>query len=311
MAHTSSKEWLNTNLSRAFPFAESTGGSSKALPSSFLVNGFLLYDCSALGEKVVIDSAFVHCVKCDDQGVRIGITCKASTNEEYPFDDLLFISYGSERNAGIPFMSESNGVILSGKFIVGDARVMERYSGVYELDSSSGELCPSILHDISGLYVSALKVGDVYLTGEVELISGAGIEFSANEETNTLTITNTKYDIGKSTITNDEQLLEAAVKDFGTPIKKINGEYPDADGNFSFIGSTSSLAGYDSIIVSETGNGTVTLELKKDPCVDDDTIDTLSTKLEQLNERCSRINSSQLALDTAVNNLATQLTRIN
>lgn len=310
MAHTSSKEWLNANLSRAFPFAESTGGSSKALPSSFLVNGFLLYDCSALG-KTVIDSAFVHCINCDDQGVRIGITCKASTKEEYPFDDLLFISYGSERNASIPFMAESNGVTLSGKFIVGDAQVMERYSGVYELDSSSGELCPSILHDISGLYVSALKVGDVYLTGEVELISGAGIEFSANKETNTLTITNTKYTISGGTITSDDELLEAAVEAFGTPIKKINDKSPDADGNFSFVGSDSNIDGQDRIIVSETGNGTITLELQKDPCVDDDAIDKLSTKLGQLNERCSRINSSQLALDTAVNNLATQLTRIN
>lgn len=310
MAHTASQEWLNANLSRAYPFAESTGGVVNALPSAFLVNGCLLYDCSGAGKEVTLESAFIHHMTCDDRGVRLGLTCHISTNTNLIFDDLLFISYGAERNATVNFMSELNGVTVSGTFTVGDAKVMERYSGYYDIDETAGALCPSVLHDISGLYVTAIKVGDSYLTGEVELVAGDGIEITADD--GRLVITNTKYTVpdDNQIITADSSLLETVIDTYGRPIKTLNGVSPDEDGNISVV-TSEAAAGGDSIIVGTAGNGTITLELKKDPCVEDGAIESLSEKLGQLNERCSRINTSQLALDNAVNNLATQLTRLN
>jgi hypothetical protein len=303
-----------------------------------LVDACLLYDCDGIGEGVVIDYAWVHSITVTEVGSVLGVSCKASNNTVYIFDELLFISFGSERNATIKFISETSGLSISGSVIVGDPTAVKGLPNYRDMDEDCGLFSPAVLHDISGLYVTAIKIGDSYLSGEVELVAGDGIEFaieSTSTSSHKLTISNTRYtlDADNTKITDDE-LLEAAIEDFGKPILTINGIAPDAKGNISIVspepgstvftapasgGSTEPEsgvctkveAGDDFIIVGNVGAGTITLELKKDPCVEDDTIDELTANVSELNARCARINSSQLTLDNAVNNIATQLTRLS
>ena len=318
MAHVASLEWLNANLSRAYPFDTSTGGASKALPSQFLVNGCVLYDCAAISDEAVVSRAYISTVSCSDTGVTLSLTCELSTGNKVNFDSLLFISYGADRNSTIKFLAESSGMSLSGSFTVGDATTMKSRPILSELSIAEGLLDPGVVHDISGLYVSAIKVGGTYLSGEVELVAGEGIEFETEQTSSggKLIISNTRYQLPQENlvIRSDADLLAEALEIYGEPIRSINSSiFPDESGNISIVTpseTSEGTEGTEDIVVGTVGEGTITLMLKKDPCVEDGTIEKLSEQIQSLNERCSILNAAQINLDNAVNGVATQLTRL-
>lgn len=312
MSNLFSMEWLNANLSRAYPLDDSTGGAEGTLPSSLLVDAKILYD------SVEIYDAYISHVSITEVGWTLSISCmyRSTDGTEQPavFNDLVAVPYDTERNGVVKFAGAVDGVAISGSITVGDATAIAHWSPETDLDISNGRLAVPVLVHMDELCVTAIKVGNTVLSGTVELVAGPGISFTVDESTNTLVIENYNYAIpeGNLDVVDDNSLIDNLVSRYGRPITSINGVAPGNLGDISFLVPVTEAEDTDyHIAVDSAGPGTVSLKLHVDPTVDAGVIDSLSEGLEQLNERASRLDTGIKEVDTAINGVATQLTRLS
>lgn len=300
---TSAKEFCNANMSKAYPLAYTTGGESGTLPSSFLVDAMLLVD--GIHESTV--SAYISKVEVTLSGVYLSLIVVG--NSSYVFDRLVFIPTSTELFAKLTFLGSSGSVSVYGSVRVGDISSILSWPPETALTQTNGTLDETVLENVTGLFVSGLEVGGEVLTGQVTLIAGDGIELSVNG--NTVTITNARYTLTGSTITNDSELLAQALSMYGNPVRTINGIRPNSTGDISIVVPATDSDNFHFIKAESTGeDGTVVLSIAKDPCADNDTVENLMENVSQLNIRCSRIDEGIKALDNALNNISVQVTRL-
>jgi hypothetical protein len=318
MAHTYAQEWLNANLSRSYPLADEVGGQTNTLPCTLLVDCRLIHDCHALYD------AYISKLEVSEVGWIASLTFTAVQNDgdsptEYTADRLIAVPYDTERNGKISFNQSigTTGISIAGSVIIGKATAVAGLpsSNIYTLADT--KLSPAVITSISGLCIKAIKVGDELFSGVVELVAGDGIELetSVDEATKvtTINITNTKYSPPEANqeITGDAALAKRLVALYGPPITSINGVTPD-EGNIEISYPTASDDGVSlGVVVDNTGVGRLALTLTPDPCIDKEAITTLIGNLSQLNFRADKLDTGIKELDTAINTIATQMTRLS
>lgn len=320
MSNAQSIEWLNANLSRSYPLADEVGGQPNTLPCSLLVDCRLIHDCYALYD------AYISLLEVSEVGWTASLTFTAIQNEgdaaaEHTAERLIAVPYDTERNGKVTFNQSigTTGISIAGSFTIGEATAVAslRSANSYTLDDT--KLSPAVITSISGLCIKAIKVGDELFSGVVELVAGDGIKLETHvDETTkvtTINITNTKYSlpVQNQEITNDDQLVDSLVDRYGIPITSINGVRPNEKGNIDIVYPSESATsdGVSFVVVDGTGAGRLALTLTPDPCVDKDAINTLIGNLDQLNLRADKLDTGIKELDTAINTIATQMTRLS
>ena len=312
MAGIFSVEWLNANMSKAYPFDDTVGGSPEALPSDLLVDGLII------SESPNIASAFVSNVFVGDTGWGLGITVtyreSATETVEVIFNKLIYVPFNAQQFTAVDFDNTVDGYHISGSFTIGNADSIANWPADSSLTSESGELSPAIIHALSGDFIRGIQVGDVTLTGEIELVAGDGIELVVDQDTNSIKIVNTKYQLNDSTdlkITGDKELLAAITSQYGTPIRTICGVLPDDGGNID-IKVPTDLDGSTFVSVERVNSdaGTIVLGLDPNPKLYMSDIEVVVDNLAALNDRASILDAGIKSLDSAINRLATQMTRL-
>lgn len=319
MANTYAQEWLNANLSRSYPLADEVGGQANTLPCTLLVDCRLIHDCYDLYD------AYISRLEVSEVGWTASLTFTAVQNEgdtpaEYTADRLIAVPYDTERNGKVPFNQSigTTGISIAGSFTIGKATAVDSLPNSNVYTSADTKLSPAVITSISGLCIKAIKVGDELFSGVVELVAGDGIELEtsvdADTKVTTINITNTKYSLPEDNldITTDEDLAERLVDTYGPPITSINWVSP-VDGNIDIVYPTQSTEsdGVSFVVVDDIGAGRLALTLTPDPCVDKEAITTLIGNLSQLNLRADKLDTGIKELDTAINTVATQMTRLS
>ena len=331
MATSKSLEWLNSNLSRAYPLDDTTGGSENTLPSQLLTGATIVHNCAE------ITDLYISSIEVTDVGWAISLAFTARLNTgsspaNYTVSRIISVPFNSAMGAEVRFTryaDETSAVVLAGSFTIGVATAVSGLPFVTNFaleDTKLSDLTIVSLYNIGVIDPgtggsnspitegnTVLKVGDVYLSGEVELIAGEGIEFIVDR--NTLEIINTKYSIPEENleIVNDQSLLQQLLEVYGRPVVSINGVKPNeetGDISIAYPKSAEDSVGF-AVNVEDATTGRISITLTPDPCVDAAAIDRIIQNLSQLNIRAGLLDTGIKTVDTAINNVATQLTRLS
>lgn len=307
---TGKYEWLDSNRSKAYPLADTTGGEPGTLPPSLLVDACILSDTPDVRD------VYISKIEVSDVGWMLSITAY------YPggvatFDRVISVAFSSSKNSEAKnLVSSPNGDLnLAVSFTIGDPAAVRDWPAVNKLSLTNGLLSPSTVHDIAGMFITSIRVGSSVLTGSIELIAGDGIDLTVSENKGTgwqIEIANKKYSVptDNTSITSDDSLLTQITSTYGTPVTTING-VPPSNGNINIATPESESSDTQYVVPTSTGTGTISLSLSKNPNVDLSTIENLAENLEQLSLRAIRLDEGVKALDRGLNALATQMTRLD
>lgn len=299
-------EFYNANASKAYPLSQSTGGEPGTLPCGLLVDAYLLVDCV---DNVDSGTFYISKIEVTSTGFMLSISYEDENSNIVDFDRVGYCAFSNSTNCEISFSGYAEDITIAGKFVVGDPLLVKNYPPVTEFTKTNGALSPLVVKSVNGLFITAIKIGDTLLTGDVTIEAGQGIEFEITG--NTVTVTNTKYSLSGGTIYSDAELVQAALSVYGLPIRSINGVCPDSNGNINIVVPTAEDSSnyYVSVTSSDQQSGALVISIAKNPCIAEDTVATLMDNIEQLNFRASRLDAGITALDNQLNNISIQLQR--
>lgn len=331
-----SAEWLDSNKSRSYPFADTCADDSNRIPSSVFTDALFIASVGsaseALSETQNLD-CFVSKIVLGQTSFQVYMTFGKHT-DVFCCDIPYTTKDRTQINVSVEF---SNGDNVSGFFIVGDVSAIKTiHSAVLEPGMSGGKLFEGCIRNIFSSGITGIYVDDVKYTGTIKLVAGDGIKMTVTTEDDITTINlGLDIDLGTSDINTDDALIDALVGDsrLGT-VKTING-VPPVDGNINLlyrqtsnnsnnqnpgptentetaentententeIVSYRAFAGSNhAIILDAILSGGVSLDNMSD------TLDSTASDLSELNERCSRLEGSVSALDDVLSTISVAL----
>lgn len=311
-----SREWLNANMSRAYPFDDRTGGAVGALPGPALVDGFILTTGFEIEEGTAEWVFYVSGIDNTGSSVLLSITA-ARGNDLVVFSNAVAI-HDIDDFAVIEFSAHEDSYTICGSFTVGLASVLRSIPSNTSLSPESAKIAPYIIHRVDGLCVTGIRVGDTLLTGEVTLAAGDGIELVPNGNTIVISALNYQPPPENLAVIDDRTLVTKLVELYGRPVLSVAGVRPNCEtGAIRIQGAsesttTSNASNVDYVVPvpGADGSGVLYLKLDRDPMLDKDYIVTLTTNLTQLDQRLGKVDSTITAVDKVVASVATQLTRL-
>lgn len=307
---TQSREWLNSNTSRAYPLDDLTGGVPGTLPCNALVDGFVLTTGFTDGDYIFYIS------KSENTGKSIILSVTAEdlrSGNTVVFDGAVSIQ-NVEDYGTVEFFAISEDQApktISGAFTVGSKSAIQAMPTA-EYTSAQCMLAPYVIRAVDRLCVTGIRVGDTVLTGEVTIEAGSGVDINADPATGTITISASEYSPPPENmnVTTDGELSAQLLDTYGRPVTSIAGALPDADGNISI----NTLVDVDNnyYIIPERGDvdGVLILRLNRDPRISADFIESLLANTNQLDARIGKVDSTITAVDRVIGSVATQMTRL-
>ena len=322
-----STEWLNANMSRAYPLDDLTGGVPGTLPCNALVDGFIMTTGFTDGDYDFYIS------KSENTGKSLILSIVAesvSGSKSVEFVNAIAI-HEAEDYATVEFYAESEDEspkTLSGTFTIGSRDVVHAIpTANYTVEQT--RIAPYVVRTVDNLCVTGIRVGDQVLTGEVTIEAGSGVDITADHKTGVISISASNYAPPDKNmqIIDDATLAEQLIKSYGQPVTKIAGVTPDEYGSIRINIPTSTtdpdegdsdtptavdLSAAYHYVIPESGDvaGILTLKLAKDPRLADDFIKNLLNNINQLDLRIGKVDSSITAVDRVIGSVATQMTRL-
>lgn len=319
-----SLEWLNQNLSRAYPLDDSTGGMPDTIPCRMLV------DCLLFVENIDRTSVYISALDVNTDSVVLSLVGHTPDGELVAFQKAITLFYTFNFGDQVDFSSTARSgagvsATISGYVIVGDLGSISRATGTYYVSAAAGRLFTGLVIPQIDC-VRSITVGDATLTGDIEIVVGDGVLVSVDG--NTINITADiatiigdlvdPVDLTNKLIVDDAELVDKALSQFGTPITNISGVSPDPNGNIDIspaLWSDGELVEQErnsDHVVPELsgGNNTLTLTLDRDPFLEADTIQNALKNIDQLSIRCNLLDRAQTEMDNAISAAAGRLTRL-
>lgn len=305
------REFLDSNIHRCYPLDTSTITAAKTPSTAMLVDALVVCTGAVNPSALAIGKAVFS-----SSSVKLALYYN-NTILGYIADIPYDTSFGTVVKFHIVTTDPLGSV--TGKLTIGDL-TDALDTGVVEYGYAGGKFytgCCITLSDIDGIH--GIQVGNTLLTGIITFKEGSGItltpkiingqaciEISANDLKD---ITNASH------IFNDDSLVEAAVNAYGTPIRSINGVYPVAENSAGGnAGNISIQAPSDSTclnIEGQPGTGVITISNQcSEPCCGKEELKVVVDNIGVLNTTVARIEAFQKSLDTSLNTLSTQLTRL-
>lgn len=302
MIHSNSPEWLDYNMSRAYPLDDSTGGVAGTIPCDAFV------DCHLITEGIGDADIYISSIKSTGTAAVISL----ATTSNIEFTDCLYIAFSTESRTPIDVYAESGEAFIHGKITTGNVLALSTLPAVSTYTPEQTKLFKGLIIPVDGLFIRGIRVGDTLLTGDIVIEAGDGIFLSV--EGNTIKISAIAYELPEDNkdITSDDDIINAVVDSYGTPITSINGVEPDESGDISVVEPAEQDTNSDYAVVESTdADGVLLLKLSRDPALAKNTIEALANNYSQLDIRAGTIIESINSLDGALNTLSSQLTRLS
>lgn len=302
-------EWLDSNYHRSYPLDDSADGNG--LPTSFLVDALFLVSDNVDSTNLFISSIFVS-------GDNVQIELSGTVNgSDVNFGTVAIIPFTTAKGSNIAVEIVGEAYTITGNFVVGDVKSMEKVPSILNLSKSSGRIFPGCVRTISDM-LFGIKVNDTIYTGVVTLVAGTGIDIDVEELENetVINIKNSEYELPDENkiIVNDQTLLDNAIKNFGYPIRTICGVPPNINGDITFSTPESGEDADKYVVATGAGAGSIYLTIANDSdefkCIDKSAqIESLGQTLTNLNERAANLDEVLAAIETANSNLSLQISR--
>lgn len=295
-------EFLDDNSHKCYPFAE-----PNELPTDFIVDAKFMVTGNINKNELCIDyieltethiRIFLGIIK-GSSVTSIGrvLTCTKPKNKYEEYSCKL-----------IDNISET---IIEGFITFGTLDSLPKNKNIISL-GATGRLFSGCIIPVTE-WCTGLKINDQIYTGIVEIVSGNGIEFSHMREDgiDKIFINSTGFerpeDLTIDTLT-DKEILEHVAASWGSPIKSISGAVPDAEGNITIAVDKFSTGA----IKLEKGMSTLTIsDTYLDECgVTDQDMERMLNNIVTLNERSSSLETLVQQLETQVNTLSHEVSKI-
>lgn len=302
-------EFLDANAHRFYPLDPAFGSQtalSSALPPALLLD-LRIISTSNLPDNSGTDTTYLSKVVTDGVHARLYLAYKKGGDNPVELGCIATIDAANAPGDRINFQSaEKNpagGVIFEGFLIVGDATVLQQMPPVTTLDEDTGRLYTGCIQHMTK-WAAGLKVGTEILGGVVELVAGAGVE---------LTVLNNTIQIScvgaippeNNIIVSDIDILNTLQEIYGTPITSING-VSITNGNWKICTKES-----EGLVVTAWSDNSITItNTLASACCGQESISMIVDNVAELNERVGLIQSFQNQLDTNLNILSAQMTKL-
>lgn len=307
------KEFLNENANRSYPFSV-----ANAVPTALIVDfGAVVSDLVPDNTGDVEENA-LYINKVVTDGITVGVGLGALIDgTAKDFGTVATISVGQDTNQQVNFKVVSDGMVIEGFVTFGTTLCAPSMPPVITLDATTGLVYSGCLQKLTE-WIMGFKVGDTTLSGVVELVAGPGIEINADQSTGKITITCTgaAVPVGNADIVDDQTLLGEIVSLYGAPITQINGESivtSGGDGAWTIGVVPGDDNPYGNTLQVTTDPETSTIEIadtNATACCTQDQINTLVNNIGELNTRVGTLEGLQTQLETNINTVSTQLTRV-
>ena len=301
------REYLNENAHRYYPFV-----NANEVPTGLILDCCLLTTPNVHNNATKDDAevTYISQLVSDDTSLRIYLKsgtydfgCIAVSDVSQP---LLFGGVVGRRS---DIKYAKDGYIIQGYIVTGDLEyLLPRIPPSITLEASEGLLYTNCIMHMSQ-WLTGIQVGEETLTGLVNLVAGKGINLTVDQTNNTITVSCTGAEIPPDNriIRDDITLLSAITAMYGHPITSINGVPITAGGNWTIA----VLENEGLVVKADAANCAITINNPSaTACCSDTNISTLAANIATLNERVGTIQSFQNQLETNMNVLSTQLTRL-
>ena len=302
------REFLNENIHRSYPFE-----NQNAVPTALIVDFGIIATESVPNNSDNTGTTYINRIVTDGVTVQVGLGFDSGGSTT----DLGFIAtvevdkglYQTKRFQ-LAGTADGSGVVIEGFIVFGDLSIVTSMPPVTTLDATTGKIYAGCIQTMTK-WLAGFKVGDVTLSGVVELVGGDGVEITADMMNNKINVscTGAQSPVGNSVIVDDQTLLSELTARYGTPITTIN------------VSRSGTNAGGDWQIVSDQGDvlaieadsttKSITIkDVSATPCCTDTNLQTLINNIASLNTRAGLLEEAQTQLETNINTVGTQLLRL-
>jgi hypothetical protein len=307
------QEFADEQLHRAYPLVDTADGVDKTetftLPTSLITDIFLcapniagldktkFYIKTVVIRKFFIDIILGYADVTEPLGTFKNIRTDAPLHTTYDFSPSKI----QANNDFTPLF------FMTGQIMIGDATEAVRSLGAYSFFPANTAITP-IRISLGVLNVQYISINGRLFTGVVKLREGANV--SLDVETNTLlngdietviTISASLNPDDQLQLSNDQDVLDALVDQYGVPIQTINGIYPDIDRNFTLLG------GDCTTITPGLNNVTISNPCATPCCNAEESITAILESLSNLNQRYANLINFFNAQSAAINDLQNKL----
>lgn len=280
-----SNDWLWANSQRKYPLFDTVTCQDTlgqfTLPSTFLLDISIAVSADTLGTSLDVSKFRLSSVGSYSNGYVL----------KFSYDSALL------GTATIPRSSHSwglsypvvNSTATIGFVVVGDlADIDSQPAGNWQFDASGGQLqprCATITPaQLSGIQIVNNGVVSKPLTGTVLLEAGTNVEFDVS----TVDETSSVYNVAISAVGNANYTTNCTAAT-ATPIRTINSQTGDANGNFT-------ITGLDCLTVSGTTNGILLKDTCATPCCGSSELSTVQTTLQALSTQYAALKDIYTAV---------------
>ena len=296
-------DWPYENSRRYYPFS-----TVNSVPTQLLLDLRLNATVNLPTNSTEDGVTYISKIVTDGVDVRFYLSADlagASTTIDFGCIATANISQPVGSRVNINYVGQDNGIIFEGYLIIGDLSVLANMPPVTELGATTGALNTICINPMTN-WIAGLTVNGQTYGGVVTLVAGPGVTITPDGNTLLITCTGA-IPIANTLIQSDEDILREITNDFGVPITSINGEAITSGGEWTIITKESEGLSVDpdndthSITISN-GNAAA--------CCTQDDIAVLVDNIEALNQRAGILQSFQTQLETNLNILSAQVSRI-
>lgn len=306
------REYYNENAHRYYPFV-----NANQVPTGLILDFCLLATTNLPNNATTADTSITYISQLTTDGTQLRVYLSATTSTDGVIDFGCIATadvYTPLVVGGVPgrrseIAYAANGYVFQGYIITGDLeRLLPSMPASIPLDAVTGRLYTNcILHMTK--WMTGIQVGDETLTGLVNLVAGDGIDLTVDQATNTVTVSCVGASVPpeNAVIVSDSKLLENITNTYGYPITRINGVPITSGGDW-----TIAVRPDEGLVVTADGlnhNISIINQLAQACCSSND-IQTMANNIAALNERVITVQNFLSQIETNVNILSTQLSRL-
>lgn len=302
-------EFLNDNAHRAYPFNASVNDNGVP-PALILDLGIIATEELPNNSDSTDNNNVTYISKIVTDGVHIRFYMSALIGG-VPVDfgcvataDASASPYSRIELATV--VNSSYNIIFEGFIVLGDLSLLTKLPPVITLDAAAGRIYTGCIQHMTQ-WVAGLNVNGQILSGIVTLEAGPGVDFEVDLTTNTVKIgCSGAIPPENSIIIDDTTLLREITNLYGTPISTINSVAVNG-GDWTI--STAEGDGLSVEINNDAHSITITNELAEACCGKED-IEYIVNNISALNERVGILQAFHTQLETNLNSLSAQMTKL-
>ena len=293
-------DWLNENAHRYYPFDPPAGNN---VPTALILD-FGLLATTNLPNNSGSNTTYISQIVTDGTQVRFYLSANIGGSVT-DFGCIAAVDVNATIGLRTDFKYAAQNFVLEGYIITGDLSVTAKMPAVTALDASTGKIYTGCIQHMSQ-WLTGIRVGDQTLSGIVTLVAGPGISFSVSGNTVTILCTGAQLPVDNAIIIDDLTLRQSIEDEHGTPITQICGQ---TFSNGNWVITTDPDEGLE--VTADSNTHSISIKnLNAVACCTQDDIATLVDNISALNDRVGVLDQFLKQIETNVNIISVQASRL-